>query len=161
MPQSPIITPKPLPRISISFVDVVSTFFEHSSKLGYDAEVVSSYWDDVTSLVQLWSKQGFIEVYTDNADRRYGRVKESSSVPGSVPWYLGIYHARVLKNKNDPLLVLTVEEEKKHGVAKSVLVLQFLIDHDDMFGALGKQKKDTSIMKAIRIRNRNLITRER
>ena len=151
--------PKPVFKISVCAVDFVSTFFPHSEGLGYDVDVVTSYWPDITALVQLWSKRGCVEIYSDHTDRLYGRAKDTNSKPGSSPWYVGLYHARLLKTANDPLLVFTIEPEEENGDIRNVLVPQFIIHHDDLFGELGKQKNDKPTMKALRERNSKLITR--
>ncbi len=147
-------------RHEISAVFLHDLFFEISDALGYTPDIAQTYLDDIEALVALWTEQGFIEVYTDNADRRYGRAKDSNSTPNSSPWYIGLYHARLLRSgENDPLVVIVFEKRDENGEISTVASLRFMLDHDDMFGVQGRAKFDADTMRAIRKRIDSFIQR--
>ncbi|MDU4190649.1 MULTISPECIES: hypothetical protein [Aeromonas] len=104
-----------------------------SAEFGYNA---SDYVDEIDDLMQLWQGQLAVEIYRDNASRRYGRIKPSGEgcEPGSVPYLLDLYHARLLKNgANDPLVVIDFQPV---AGADDTVTLRFLVDHNQMFGTL-------------------------
>lgn len=152
--------PASVVRHDISAVFLHDLFFEISDALGYTYDVAESYLEDIENLIALWTQQGFIEVYEDNADRQYGRAKNSNSAPNSSPWYIGVYHARLLQTgENDPLVVIVFESHTEDGEVTTVASLRFMLDHDDMFGATGRTKFDLSMMRAIRMRIDEFIQR--
>jgi hypothetical protein len=127
-------------------------FFEVSDEIGYDYDTAESYLDHLESLIDLWSKQGFIEVYSERADRKWGRIKDSDSVPGSTPWYMGLYHARLVDNdEHDPLVVVVFEKQDDQGKVVHVASIRFMLDHADMFGT-AKEKFSPERMKQLRRR---------
>lgn len=159
MPQPPAANP-PVVRHDVAAVFLHDLFFEISADLGYTLDIAETYLEDIEALIALWTEQGFIEVYTDNADRQYGRAKDSNSVPNSSPWYIGVYHARLLRSgENDPLVVIVFEKRDENGEESTVASLRFMLDHDDMFGAPGRTKFDLKAMKAIRQRIDSFIQR--
>lgn len=144
-----------LKRYDVSDVYIHDLFFDLSAELGYVLDIAEDYIDDLEALVALWTEQGFIEIYDKTEDRQYGRVKDSNSVPGSTPWYIGLYHARLLPSgENDPLVVIVLEEAD----GNHVISLRFMLDHDDMFGDRSA-KRDPRRMKYIRQNIDNLIRR--
>jgi len=145
--------PPSVVRHNVSGVYLHELFLTISAVFGYSDELAESYLDDIGTLVELWTNQGYIEVYTDNADRQYGRAKDSNSTANSSPWYIGLFHARILPSgENDPLIVIVLEDVDEAGVATKVASLRFMLDHDDMFGELGRVKFDENVMRAIRKR---------
>lgn len=139
-------------QIQIAHVDMHGLFFEISLAIGFTMEDIEDFEDEISDLVQHWEDQGFIEIYADSKDRKYGRAKEMASVRNSVPHYLGMYHARVLKGKNDPLLVLTFDDVEQDGESITVATVRFMAIHDDLFGPQGKgsPKFNDAQMRAIR-----------
>ena len=136
----------------ISGVYLHELFLEISDALGYSLQAVESYRDDIAALIELWTQQGFVEIYTQNADRKYGRVKDSNSVPNSSPWYIDLYHARLLATgENDPLIAVVFESIDEDGQSHPVASIRFMLDHDDMFGAMNHKLKP-AMMTAIRRR---------
>ncbi|PTU79913.1 hypothetical protein DBO86_06200 [Pseudomonas indoloxydans] len=150
------------PRVKkqpIAGVYLHDLFYEISEEIGYTYDVAGSYIDHLTDLIDLWSQQGFIEIYSETADRSWGRIKDSNSVPGSTPWYTGLYHARLVKNgENDPLVVVVFEEQDEGGKVHHVASIRFMLDHSDMFGE-GGEKFSTDKMKQIRRRIDDFIMR--
>ena len=139
----------------ISGVSIHDLFFEISAAIGYTYEIAETYLDDIEALVALWTKQGFIEVYAENADRQYGRVKDSNSAPNSSPWYIGLYHARLLPSgDNDPLVVIVFDKlDEENGEVSVVATLRFMLNHDHMFGVEGSREKfNIDAMRVIRKR---------
>lgn len=116
----------PIKRIPISAVTLHHLFFQHSAELGYTPEIIETYKTDIYSLITQWEQQGFVEVYSNPSERKFGRIKDSNQVLGSSPYYINIYHSRVVDYDNDPLVVL-----KFHG---DILSIRFMTDHHDMFG---------------------------
>ena len=123
----------PIETKKISDVLLSPVFAALSSTFGYDA---NDYINEIDELMQLWQGQLAVEVYRDNADRQYGRIKPSGEgrEPGSVPYLLDLYHARLLKNgAHDPLVVIDFQPVAGDD---DTVTLRFLVDHDQMFGAL-------------------------
>lgn len=159
MPQPPAANSSVV-RHDVAAVFLSNLFFEISAYLGYTLDIAGTYLEDIEALIALWTEQGFIEVYTDNADRQYGRAKDSNSVPNSSPWYIGVYHARLLRTgENDPLVVIVFEKRDENGEEITVASLRFMLDHDDMFGAQGRTKFNLKAMKDIRMRIDSFIQR--
>lgn len=137
----------------IAHVNIHELFFAISISIGFTMEDIEDYEDEIAGLVQLWEDQGFIEIYSENKDRKYGRAKEMASVQNSVPHYLGLYHARVVIGDNDPLLVITFDDIEENGKEVTVATVRFMAIHDDLFGSLdSKVKFNDAQMKAIRIK---------
>lgn len=117
---------------NIREVRIHSDFFLHSRELGnYQADVIAQFQDEISALVAFWKNQQFVEIYSENHERQWGRIKSSSdntTSPGAIPYFIGIFHSRVLKDEVDPLLVLTFEED--------ALLVNFFTDHDTLFGSL-------------------------
>lgn len=135
----------------IAHVNIHELFFVISLSIGFTLEDIEDYEDDISDLVQKWEDQGFIEIYTERKDRKYGRAKKMASVQNSVPHYLGLYHARVLKGENDPLLVITFDDVEEDGKEVTVATVRFLAIHDDLFAPLNSKRKfNDAQMKAIR-----------
>ncbi|MBF6850108.1 hypothetical protein, partial [Acinetobacter baumannii] len=93
-------------------------------------------------------------IYIEDSDRRYGRAKSMASVRNSVPYYLNMYHARVVKGEYDPLLVITFEDtDQVHpdGHEMKVASIRFMAIHDDLFGEQDPRVKfNDAAMKQIR-----------
>ena len=146
---------KPVQRREISEVFLHDLFFEISDSIGYTYDIVEDYLEDLEALIELWTNQGFIEIYTEDADRKYGRAKDTNSTPNSSPWYTGLYHARLLKTgESDPLIIIVFEEVTTDGKINTVASLRFMLDHDDIFGPKDNRriKFNPDAMRAIRKR---------
>ncbi|HEK2899164.1 TPA: hypothetical protein ACKRMM_006091 [Pseudomonas aeruginosa] len=136
----------------ISWAEIHELFIDISDNFGYTAE---NYTDELTDLIQLWIEQGYVEIYTKDEDRRYGRVKDSSLGQGAIPLYLGLFHARLIDGDNDPLVVLVFEERINHKNKEisRIASLRFMLDHDDIFGSHESgEKYNSHLMKALRKR---------
>lgn len=120
-----------------------STFQAISDFFGYDA---SQYTSEIATLLQLWNDQGFVEIYQTSQDKAYGFVKDSSeNNKGNIsPYYIGLYHARLIDGDNDPLIVV-----KFHETSEGELVdMRFMIHHDDLFGTRDV-KRDSSKLRSM------------
>lgn len=139
-------------KVRIARVGLHELFFDISLEIGFSLEQIEDFETEIVQLVEHWRKQGFIEVYKVDKDRRYTRVKHMADVRGSVPHYLGLYHARVLKHENDPLVVLTFDEEERNGQMVTVASLRFMAIHNDLFGPYNDRntKFNPDKMRAIR-----------
>lgn len=145
-----------LERHYISDVIIHDLFYVISQELGFTEEDIDSYEDDILDLIEIWQQQGFIEIYAEKSDRRFGRIKDMASVPGSVPFYLNMFHARVVERRNDPLLVITFQDttmSNQAGQPLEIAVIRFMAIHDDLFGEENpKVKFNADKMRAIRKR---------
>ena len=140
-------------NIVITEAKVHELFVEISKELGFSDEDILEHSQNIVELIELWNNQRFIEIYQENIDRVFGRAKDSSLAKGAVPYYLGIYHARVDKTgENDPLIVLTFRSEKEEKIAE----IRFMATHDILFGTVS-DKLFIQRMKAIRQRIDKLI----
>ncbi len=118
-------------------------FYLLSERIGYTADIILDYQQEIEALVQQWKTAKQVEIYTDNKDYAYGRIKDTNSTNGSSPYYIGVFHSRVLPDDNDPLLVLTLNND--------VLVLRMFADHDELFGTL-KDKPNRNKLKDLKQR---------
>ncbi|MFV5376187.1 hypothetical protein [Acinetobacter calcoaceticus] len=145
-----------LERKTIIDAELHDLFAVISAMIGYTPEIVEDYEDEIIELTELWYKQQYIDIYSEDVDRRFGRAKDTASVRGSVPWYCGLYHARLLKTgENDPLVVIVFEEQEENGEMVTVASIRFMADHDDLFGPKDpkdKTKFDAAKMRALRMK---------
>lgn len=106
--------------------------------------MILEYQQELKELFHLWFSQGFVEIYSENHEQCWGRIKSSSdhtSSPGAVPYYIGLFHSRVAKTEVDPLLVLTFDGD--------VLLVRFMSDHDELFGSV-EQKHQPQRLKQMK-----------
>lgn len=130
----------------ISAVILNPLFDQMSQEFGFQ---FSDYEGDVLDLIEFWESDGFVEVYTNNQDRAYGRAKasDSGSEPGTIPHLMGLYHVRLLAKKNDPLVIITFD--KNESDERDVAHLRFILDHNQIFGAIN-EKYDPNRLKEIK-----------
>ena len=134
-----------LKREAINSVKINQFFHEFSAEYGYDAE---KYLDELYTLIEKWEEQQYIEIYEVREDRTHGRAK-SSDCDGEgrlVIEYIGIYHARLRPNFDDPLVVIKFS---KADEGKPYVSVRFITDHDQLFG-VKKIKHDKSSLSALR-----------
>ncbi|MDH2998316.1 hypothetical protein A1D22_01480 [Pasteurellaceae bacterium LFhippo2] len=132
-------------RKQISAVALNDLFYEISEELGFSDEIIDSYLPDIEQLMQLWSNQGYVEIYQFKWERKFGMAKSSDKIP---PSYMDLYHARLIMDENDPLLVIKFEEQiTQHPI----LSIRFMADHTDLFGGL-QDKHYPERLRAIRKR---------
>ena len=143
----------------VSHILLHNLFFELSELLGYSPEYIQeNYLDNLETLIESWREQGFIEIYEEPEDRAYLRAKPSSLSPNSSPYYIGVYHARVVDGENDPLVTIVFEKTDIEGQTVKVASIRFMVDHDSMFGHR-KDKWDPSKMKIVRRRIGDLLNK--
>lgn len=112
----------------IDEVSVNSLFGVLSKAYGYD---YSEWIDDIIKLQEKWANQGYIEIYQTLEDREWGRVKDSSLAQGASPYYIGLFHARLLSIMgNDPLVIVKFHETESGQIAD----MKLMLDHDEIFG---------------------------
>ncbi|KDA95397.1 hypothetical protein [Pantoea agglomerans] len=121
-----------LKNVPIAFVKINQFFTDFSGEYGYDTE---KYIDDLSVLIDKWIEAGCVEVYEFDDDRLFGRAKESDSDGQGrlVVEYIGIYHARLRPNFNDPLVVIKFSEDAQ---GKTYVSVRFISDHKQLFGDL-------------------------
>lgn len=127
----------------IKDVIISHDFYLLSEQIGYTADIILDYQLEIEQLVQIWKSAKQVEIYQHNTDYAYGRIKNTNSTQGSSPYYIGVFHSRVLPDSNDPLLVLTFSND--------VLVIRMFADHDELFGTF-HEKSDKSRLKLIKQR---------
>ncbi len=134
-----------LKREAISSVKINQFFNEISGEYGYDT---AKYFDDLLALIDKWEEQKFVEIYAVNDDRLYGRAKESDNDGQNrlILEYIGIYHARLRSNFNDPLVVIKFSEDSD---GKKYVSVRFITDHNKLFGEFAI-KGNRSSLKALR-----------
>jgi len=118
----------------ISSVKVNELFNDFSYEYGYDP---SDYANELARLISIWEEQGYIEVYQISQDRAYGKIK-SSELDGNghfIYQYCGLYHARIIYNEHDPLLVVKFVKEPKNPQLEYVS-MRFISDHEQLFGTI-------------------------
>lgn len=135
---------QPLERTYISDVKVNSLFSVISNQFGYDP---TEWATEIVALMTLWKDRGYIEVYQTKEDRAFGLIKDSSiNDRGAIsPYYIGLFHARLIDGDNDPLIIIKFHEvEGEHPYAD----MKFMLDHCDIFGDKS-QKFDKAQMRFI------------
>ncbi|MFA9489544.1 MULTISPECIES: hypothetical protein [unclassified Mannheimia] len=96
-------------------------FFQLSEQFGYTAELILEYSKEIEELVHLWTTNKQVEIYSESSERKWGRLKDSSGkhskkpIPGATPYYINLFHTRVDKLENDPLLLITFEDDDLCG----------------------------------------------
>ncbi|MFC0309943.1 hypothetical protein ACFFHK_09560 [Gallibacterium trehalosifermentans] len=143
-----------LERKHIKFVEIHHLFTEISLALGFTQQDIELHSTNLVELITLWQQQEFVEVYVENKDRLFGRVKDSSLSYGASPYYIGLYHARLTYTENDPLVVLTFDYED--NPEQTTVSVRFMINHDTLFGTK-EEKFIQQRMKDIRKRIDNFI----
>lgn len=138
-----------LERKHIKFVEIHHLFTEISLALGFTEQDIEQHSANLAELIALWRQQQFVEIYIENQDRLFGRAKDSSLSYGASPYYIGLYHARLSYNENDPLVVLTFDYED--NPQQTSVSIRFMVDHDTLFGTK-KEKYIQQRMKEIRKR---------
>ncbi|MBN6710920.1 hypothetical protein JFL47_13125 [Haemophilus haemoglobinophilus] len=136
-------------RKHIDFVEIHHLFTDISLALGFSQDDIADYTDNLADLISLWNTQKFIEIYTENNERVFGRAKDSSLAYGASPYYIVLYHVRLDYKENDPLLVITFDKEDEPESSK--VSIRFMVDHDTLFGTAA-EKYIQQRMKAIRKR---------
>lgn len=143
---------KPINRVEINpFFDDICNYF------GFSADVVDDYEEELAFIQFIWNSKKQVEIYTLAPEGFPSRVKDSNSTLGSSPYYIGLYHGRVMPPPDyDPLIVVTFRDYEEGGESKTAVVLHTMIIHDEMFG-VKKRKHDLNHMRWIRQRLTDLI----
>ena len=126
------------------------SFQEISDYFGYDS---TEYIPEIAALLQQWTSQGFVEIYRTNSDKEFGMIKSSELNEKGVlaPYYIGLFHARLVDRDYDPLVVVKfyVDDIEHHTeVATEAVDMRFMIAHDDFFGTK-KVKRDPAALREI------------
>lgn len=131
----------------VQSVKIHQDFFQLSEKFGYTQDLILEFSNEIAELVELWITNKQVEIYSEDSERQWGRIKDSSGKnsknlsPGSVPYYIDLFHARVDKTANDPLLLITFEGDD--------LIIRMFTDHNDLFGSKAL-KKNPSALKSLK-----------
>ncbi|EPB4340061.1 hypothetical protein QNZ44_004130 [Enterobacter kobei] len=128
-------------EFSQSFVEASETFnYHHDILAKVNVRTGQSLLHFVARLHEKWNNDQCIDVYDDDSDRSWGRVKATDSKDDAgINWYLGFFHGRVEAWKNDPLIVISFRNEiipAPDGFDKGfeLAVIHAISDHDTLFG---------------------------
>ena len=136
-----------LKKKPISSVKVNELFSNFSHEYSYDP---IDYANELAKLIYIWEEQGYIDIYQIPKDRTYGKIK-SSEIDGNgcfIYQYCGLYHARIINNKHDPLLVIKFIKEPENPQQEYVSIC-FISDHEQLFGTK-QDKSNKSTLTIIR-----------
>ncbi|MCP4990256.1 MAG: hypothetical protein GY928_30720 [Colwellia sp.] len=129
---------------NIEEATVNSLFGVLSEHYGYSYE---EWIDEIVALQDKWEKQGYVEIYQTPQDKTWGRAKDSSLAHGASPYYIGLFHARLLSTMEDDPLVIVKFHETETG---QIVDMKLMVTHDDIFGAKN-QKYNPAELKSLKI----------
>lgn len=143
-----------LPKKFISRVSQSNLFTQNSNYFGFSPARISPFARHLYDLAVLWGCQGYIEIYQNDQDQAWGRLK-SSAYDGQgrfIEAYAHLYHGRVQNDATattneakramqDPLVIVTFQPgsfpaANPHDVA----VIEFVLNHEQYIGRTGKGK---------------------
>lgn len=138
-------------RVAITSVNLSHCFALLSEQFGYSRQDKIKHVFAVQKLVLEWRNNGYVEIYDSDQFKGWARAKDSNSVLGSSPYYVGLFHVHLYDGHYDPMIVITFEPEKlAEGRVTHHVTLHCLISHDEMFGPRGQVKRDKQTMKCLR-----------
>lgn len=138
----------------IQNIKIHQDFFQLSEQFGYTQDLILEYINEIEELITLWRSNKYVEIYSENSERQWGRIKDSTGqssknpITGAIPYYIGLFHTRVDKLNNDPLLLLTFDNDD--------LIIRMFTDHNDLFGSKDL-KQNHSALRKLKQRISNLI----
>lgn len=100
----------PIIKKPISGVDLRASFYLTSQSLGYPSNKQAILMADIATLIAKWRNGLEVEIYMENYEFKYGRIKSSrfnASGEESV-YYATYFHTRAKPKDNDPLLIITL-----------------------------------------------------
>jgi hypothetical protein len=155
----------------VSRVDYTESFAYASTKLGYGAEKLGKVdiklgerlIDTLTRLVEKVEDRNYFEIYTENSEEGWGRLKASDTLKddgrmrAGLGFYAGFFHGRVIAGRHDPLVVVSFRGEiipppEGYDSAFEQAVIHAVSDHNVLFGE-GTNKFDESYMRGLRQAN--------
>lgn len=141
----------------IDKVEINPLFDDTCDYFGFSVDVVDDYEKELSFILFIWNSKKQVEIYTLAPEGFPGRIKDSNSTLGSSPYYIGLYHGRIMPPPDyDPLIVVTFREYDEEGKTKTSVVLHTMIIHDEMFG-VKTRKHDQNHMRWIRQRLTDMI----
>lgn len=135
----------------ISQVEVSTVFASNSAYYNYGSDKAKELSTSLAQLINKWQTDGLVEIYETKSERTWGRIKSSyrDALGREISQYEALYHGRVSPSAGDPLVVITFKDNPISP--DPILVIEFLIEHDQMFGREDTSaKKNGKIMKMIR-----------
>ncbi|EOE1185323.1 hypothetical protein [Proteus mirabilis] len=129
----------PIIKKPISGVDLRASFHLTSQSLGYPSNKQAILMADIATLIAKWRNGLEVEIYTENYEFKYGRIKSSrfnASGEESV-YYATYFHTRAKPKDNDPLLIITFEPVAGQD---DFMFIETIIDHRAYFGSPGAGK---------------------
>ncbi|AUQ25108.1 hypothetical protein [Dickeya zeae] len=135
----------------ISQVELSTVFSVNSAYYNYGTDKARVLSIPLAQLINKWQTDGQVEIYETKSERTWGRIKSSyrDALGREISQYETLYHGRVSPLTGDPLVVITFKDNPISP--DPILVIEFLIEHDQMFGREDTgAKKNEKIMKIIR-----------
>lgn len=159
----------------IQRVEFLTDFAYVSTSMGYGKQELGRMnftlgerlIDTVTRLAETAEERNFFEIYTENNEQGWGRLKATDSLRedgrarAGLGFYAGFFHGRVVAGKHDPLVVVSFRGEivpppAGYDSAYVVAVIHAVTDHTILF-AEGDDKYDESHMRDLRQQNSNAL----
>ena len=134
----------PIIKKPISGVDLRASFYLTSQSLGYPSNKQAILMADIATLIAKWRNGLEVEIYTENYEFRYGRIKSSrfnASGEESV-YYATYFHTRAKPKDNDPFLIITFDPVVGQD---DFMFIETIIDHRTYFGSPGASKTKSHI----------------
>ncbi|UJR55068.1 hypothetical protein [Dickeya zeae] len=118
----------------ISQVELSTVFSVNSAYYNYGTDKVRVLSIPLAQLINKWQTDGQVEIYETKSERTWGRIKSSyrDALGREISQYETLYHGRVNPSTGDPLVVITFKDNPISP--DPILVVEFLIEHDQMFG---------------------------
>ncbi len=153
----------------ISKVELSEYFPDASEEYGFDhfimdakdlfAADTDSLFEKIVKLRMRWLEHNQVEIYKDDSDRAWGRVKATDSSVGApgLGYYAGFFHGRLKPWKNDPLIVISFRTPvtpipEGYDSAYDLVVIHAISDHEALFGT-EQEKHDREAMRRKRTKN--------
>lgn len=134
----------PIIKKPISGVDLRANFHLTSQSLGYPSSKQAMLMADIATLIAQWRNDLEVEIYTENYEFRYGRIKSSrfNAAGEESVHYATYFHTRAKPNDNDPLLIITFEPVAGQD---DFMFIETITDHKVYFGSPGAGKAKSHI----------------
>lgn len=155
----------------IQRVEFLTDFAHVSTSMGYGKQELNKMnftlgerlIETVLRLADTAEARNFFEIYTENSEQGWGRLKATDSLRedgrerAGLGFYAGFFHGRIVAGKHDPLVVVSFRGEivpppAGYDSAYEIAVIHAVTDHRILF-AEGDDKFDASHMRHLRQQN--------
>lgn len=139
---------------SISYVGKSDLFNQNSYFFGYRPDKIAPFSKELFTMLSYINNQKSVEIYRDDRDRLWKRIKSSAYDGGGILIleYIELFHGRVRDDSlattelqrrlfQDPLIVFTFQPNPYDIDLDPVLIAEFILDHNQYVGRVGHGKK--------------------